>query len=45
MGTISFADRPGGGTLVHLDFDLQALDAVALDDAPEERTPELARSL
>ena len=45
MGTISFADRPGGGTLVHLDFDLQALDAVALADAPEERTPELARSL
>lgn len=45
MGTISFADRPGGGTLVHLDFDLQALDAVALDDAPEERTPELARSI
>ena len=45
MGTISFADRPGGGTLVHLDFNLQALDAVALDDAPEERTPELARSL
>jgi len=45
LGTISFADRPGGGTLVHLDFDLQALDAVALDEALEERTPELARSL
>jgi len=45
MGTISFADRPGGGTLVHLDFDLSALDAIALDDAPEERTPEFARSL
>ena len=45
MGTISFADRPGGGTLVHLDFDLNALGAVAIDDTPEERTPELARSL
>ncbi len=45
MGTISFADRPGGGTLVHLDFDLTALGAVAIDDAPEERAPELARSL
>ena len=45
MGTISFADRPGGGTLVHLDFDLNALGAVAIDDAAEERTPELARSL
>jgi len=45
MGTISFADRPGGGTLVHLDFDLTALDAVATDDAPEERAPEFARSL
>ena len=45
MGTISFADRPGGGTLVHLDFDLNALAAVAIDDTPEERTPELARSL
>jgi len=45
MGTISFADRPGGGTLVHLDFDLNALAAVAIDDTPEERAPELARSL
>jgi len=45
MGTISFADRPGGGTLVHLDFDLNALAAVAIDDTPEERTHELARSL
>jgi two-component system nitrogen regulation sensor histidine kinase NtrY len=45
MGTISFADRPGGGTIVHLDFDLNALEAVAQDDAAPERTPELARSL
>jgi len=45
MGTIGFADRPGGGTVVHLDFDLTALDAVAIHDAPEERTPEFARSM
>lgn len=44
MGTISFADRPGGGTIVHLDFDLQALDAIAQDEASDERTPEFARS-
>jgi two-component system nitrogen regulation sensor histidine kinase NtrY len=45
MGTIGFADRPGGGTIVHLDFDLKALDAIAADEAAEARTPELARSL
>ncbi len=44
MGTISFADRPGGGAVVHLDFDLHALDAVADDDTSDERMPELARS-
>jgi two-component system nitrogen regulation sensor histidine kinase NtrY len=41
MGTIGFADRPGGGTIVHLDFDLNALDAIAADDAP---IPELANA-
>jgi two-component system nitrogen regulation sensor histidine kinase NtrY len=45
MGTISFADRPGGGTVVHLDFDLHALDAIAQDDASDERMPEFVRSL
>ncbi|HMI19114.1 MAG TPA: ATP-binding protein [Sphingomonas sp.] len=42
MGTIGFADRPGGGTIVHLDFDLHALDAIAADDAADARIPELA---
>jgi two-component system nitrogen regulation sensor histidine kinase NtrY len=41
MGTIGFADRPGGGTIVHLDFDLKALDAIAADDPAESRSPEL----
>ena len=45
MGTIGFADRPGGGTVVHLDFDLHALDAIAQDEATEERVPEVVRSL
>jgi two-component system nitrogen regulation sensor histidine kinase NtrY len=47
MGTISFADRPGGGTIVHLDFDLHALDAIVDDDGAEERAPVVmnARSL
>ena len=47
MGTISFADRPGGGTIVHLDFDLKALDAIAEDAPSDERSPEFmnARSL
>jgi len=44
MGTISFADRTGGGTLVRLDFDLHALDTVADDEVAEERTHEFARS-
>jgi two-component system nitrogen regulation sensor histidine kinase NtrY len=44
MGTISFADRAGGGTLVRLDFDLHALDTVADDEVAEERTHEFARS-
>ena len=42
LGTIGFTDRPGGGTIVRLDFDLHALDAIADDDAPDERTHELA---
>ncbi|WP_240320685.1 sensor histidine kinase NtrY-like [Sphingomonas crusticola] len=47
IGTLSFADRPGGGTIVHLDFDLHALAAIADEDTLDERTPELvnARSL
>jgi hypothetical protein len=47
MGTISFADRPEGGTIVHLDFDLQALEAIIEEEAPEERSPAVvnARSL
>jgi len=44
MGTISFADRPGGGTIVHLDFDLNALDAIAEDDGSDERSPEFANA-
>ena len=44
MGTISFADRPGGGTVVHLDFDLQALDAIAQEEASDEPTPEFANA-
>jgi two-component system nitrogen regulation sensor histidine kinase NtrY len=44
MGTIGFADRPGGGTIVHLDFNLHALDAVAQGESRDERTPEFARS-
>jgi two-component system nitrogen regulation sensor histidine kinase NtrY len=35
-GTIGFADRPGGGTLVTLCFDTAALASVALTDAPAE---------
>jgi two-component system nitrogen regulation sensor histidine kinase NtrY len=42
FGTITFVDRPGGGTIVHLDFDLNALDAIADEDSPEDRVSELA---
>ncbi len=49
MGTISFADRPGDGTIVRLDFDMAALDAIAGEDAPDEHLSEpdlvTARSL
>jgi len=44
MGMISFADRPGGGTIVHLDFDLQALDAIIDDETSEDRTPAVAHA-
>jgi two-component system nitrogen regulation sensor histidine kinase NtrY len=40
MGTISFADRVGGGAVVHLDFDLQALDAIIQNGAADDRAPE-----
>jgi len=40
MGTISFADRVGGGAVVHLDFDLQALDAIIQSGAADDRAPE-----
>ncbi len=38
MGTVGFADRPGGGTVVTLAFDARALEPLA---APEdaEATP------
>ncbi|WP_420139542.1 ATP-binding protein [Sphingomonas sp.] len=42
FGTITFADRPGGGTVVHLDFDLNALDTIADEENLEDRVPELA---
>ncbi|KTF67262.1 ATP-binding protein [Sphingomonas sp. HT-1] len=35
-GTIAFADRPGGGTLVSLCFDTAMLAGVALTEAPED---------
>ncbi|WP_010546329.1 sensor histidine kinase NtrY-like [Sphingomonas elodea] len=35
-GTIAFADRPGGGTLVTLCFDTAALAGVALTDTPDD---------
>jgi two-component system nitrogen regulation sensor histidine kinase NtrY len=40
MGTISFGDRVGGGAVVHLDFDLQALDAIIQNEATDDRAPE-----
>ena len=47
-GVISFRDRPGGGTIVDLDFNLEALSGLAVDaaDEPEahERLPALTRS-
>ncbi|WP_294395715.1 ATP-binding protein [uncultured Sphingomonas sp.] len=37
-GSMQFADRPGGGAIVHLDFDTAALERLAEDDpADEER--------
>ncbi len=35
-GTIAFADRPGGGTLVTLCFDTAMLAGVALTDTPDD---------
>ncbi|UYY78027.1 sensor histidine kinase NtrY-like [Sphingomonas sp. R1] len=35
-GTIAFADRPGGGTLVTLCFDTAMLASVALTDTPDD---------
>ncbi|RVT94030.1 ATP-binding protein [Sphingomonas crocodyli] len=47
-GTISFRDRPGGGTIVDLDFNLEALSGLAGDASDEleaqERLPALTRS-
>ena len=48
LGTLSFRDRPGGGTIVELDFDLEALRSLSMadaqDDGGEVRIPELTRS-
>lgn len=42
QGTIAFSDRPGGGTIVRLDFDMSALDRLADASIPEESVFELA---
>ena len=39
QGSIAFADRPGGGTVVRLEFDLAALDRLAEADVPAEAPP------
>jgi two-component system nitrogen regulation sensor histidine kinase NtrY len=36
LGTLAFRDRPGGGTVVELDFNLQTLGGLAgADEQPE----------
>ena len=45
QGGIAFADRPGGGTIVRLDFDTHALERLAEGEGTgrdDERAPELA---
>ncbi|HWI85175.1 MAG TPA: ATP-binding protein, partial [Sphingomonas sp.] len=44
FGTLSFADRPGGGSIVHFDFDLHALENVADDETLEDQIPEYANA-
>ncbi len=49
FGTLALRDRPGGGTLVEIDFDLEALGSLDVadgdDGAGEDiRLPELTRS-
>jgi two-component system nitrogen regulation sensor histidine kinase NtrY len=48
FGTISFGDRPGGGTLVTICFDTQALDHLATDatdqDSSDPRPAALTRT-
>jgi two-component system nitrogen regulation sensor histidine kinase NtrY len=49
FGTIAFRDRPGGGTMVELDFSLTTLAGIAqgetnYDEADEPRLPALTRS-
>ncbi|WP_238147038.1 ATP-binding protein [Rhizorhabdus dicambivorans] len=49
LGTLALRDRPGGGTIVELDFDLEALATIdaseaGTGDAEEAKFPELKRS-
>ncbi|WP_256731545.1 ATP-binding protein [Sphingomonas sp. dw_22] len=48
FGTIAFGDRPGGGTLVTICFDIQALDHLATDttdqDSSDPRPAALTRT-
>ncbi|KRB86846.1 PAS domain-containing sensor histidine kinase [Sphingomonas sp. Root710] len=51
LGTLAFRDRPGGGTLVELDFDLEALRSLDTADgegggadSEQAKIPELTRS-
>jgi len=48
LGTLALRDRPGGGTLVELDFDLEALRGLGMSDpggdADDAKFPELSRS-
>jgi two-component system nitrogen regulation sensor histidine kinase NtrY len=48
LGTLALRDRPGGGTMVELDFDLESLASLGEDpaatDAEEARFPALKRS-
>ncbi len=46
FGTLALRDRPGGGTVIELDFDLDSLRSLALasgDDAETNDLPELKR--
>jgi two-component system nitrogen regulation sensor histidine kinase NtrY len=51
LGTLALRDRPGGGTMVEIDFDLEALGSLAVEGedragtaAEEAKFPELKRS-